>query len=142
MVMFKAPRSNKWVKATVNNQVDIRSYQIRTEDGRVFRRNRRHLRTVPKTDILPRPATVQKQVQTPVQNQTRQIALEQGERQETATVETARPSVETPLPTVETATPTVTRQSTPVTERQTVSGQTVTRVGRQIKKPKFYIDEC
>ena len=141
-VMFKAPRSNKWVKATVNNQVDIRSYQIRTEDGRVFRRNRRHLRTVPKTDILPRPATVQKQVQTPVQNQTRQIALEQGERQETATVETARPSVETPLPTVETATPTVTRQSTPVTDRQTVSGQTVTRVGRQIKKPKFYIDEC
>ena len=141
-VMVKSPRSDKWVKATVNNQVDIRSYQIRTEDGRVYRRNRRHLRKVPKTDILPRPTTVQKQVQTPVQKQTRQIALEQGERQETATVETARPSVETPLPIVETATPTVTRQSTPVTEKQTVSGQTVTRVGRQIKKPKFYIDEC
>jgi len=83
-VIFKAPRSNKWVEATVNNQVDIRSYQIRTKDGRLFRRNRRQIRTVPKIDILPRPTTVHKQVQkkghTQVQNQTRHIALEQGER--------------------------------------------------------------
>ena len=72
-VMFKAPKSDKWVKARVNNQVDIRSYQIRTEDGRLYRRNRRQIRTVPKTDILPRPVhkQVEKQVQTQVQSRGR-----------------------------------------------------------------------
>lgn len=33
------------MKAIVEGQVDIRSYNIRTEDGREYRRNRRHLRT-------------------------------------------------------------------------------------------------
>lgn len=32
--------SNGWTKATVEGQVDIRSYQVRTEDGRSYRRNR------------------------------------------------------------------------------------------------------
>ena len=147
-VMFKAPKSDKWVKAKVNNQVDIRSYQIRTEDGRLYRRNRRQIRTVQKTDILPRPVhkQVQKQVQTQVQSQGRHFSVEQGERDETpaSAIETASaiPSVETHTPTVETAIPTVQRQSTPVTDKQTVQGQTVTRVGRLIKKPKLYIDEC
>ena len=41
------PKGNEksWTKAVVEGQVDIRSYQIRTEDGRQYRRNRRHLRT-------------------------------------------------------------------------------------------------
>ena len=33
-----------WKKALVEDQVDVRSYNVRTEDGRIFRRNRRHLR--------------------------------------------------------------------------------------------------
>jgi len=37
-------KDNKWLKAEVQDQVDIRSYKIRTEDGREYRRNRRHLR--------------------------------------------------------------------------------------------------
>ena len=37
-------RERKWVKARVEDQVDIRSYEVRTEDGRLYRRNRRHLR--------------------------------------------------------------------------------------------------
>ena len=36
-------KQRKWFKARVENQVDIRSYEVRTEDGKVFRRNRRHL---------------------------------------------------------------------------------------------------
>ena len=32
-----------WTKAQVEKQVDVRSYAVRTEDGRLFRRNRRHL---------------------------------------------------------------------------------------------------
>lgn len=41
------PKGNEksWKKAIVEGQVDIRSYNIRTEDGREYRRNRRHLRT-------------------------------------------------------------------------------------------------
>ena len=34
----------RWAKAQVQQQVDVRSYAVRTEDGRLFRRNRRHLR--------------------------------------------------------------------------------------------------
>ena len=33
-------RERKWVKARVEDQVDIRSYEVRTEDGRLYRRNR------------------------------------------------------------------------------------------------------
>ena len=36
-------RQQKRSKARVEDQVDIRSYRVRTEDGRVFRRNWRHL---------------------------------------------------------------------------------------------------
>ena len=36
--------SEKWAKATVDKGVDIRSYQVCTEDGHTYRRNRRHLR--------------------------------------------------------------------------------------------------
>lgn len=32
-----------WVQAQVDEKVDIRSYRVRTEDGSVYRRNRRHL---------------------------------------------------------------------------------------------------
>ena len=34
----------KWFKARVEDQVDNRSYEVRTEDGKCYRRNRRHLR--------------------------------------------------------------------------------------------------
>ena len=37
-------RERKWFKAQVEDQVNIRSYKVRTEDGRLYRRNRRHLR--------------------------------------------------------------------------------------------------
>ena len=33
----------KFIKAKVEKQVDIRSYRVKTEDGRVFRRNRKDL---------------------------------------------------------------------------------------------------
>ena len=45
VVRIKPERgSMKWTKATVDKEVDIRSYQVRTEDGRTYRRNRRHFR--------------------------------------------------------------------------------------------------
>ena len=46
-VVFAKPenKSGRWYKARVEKQVDVRSYDVRTEDGRVLRRNRRHLRS-------------------------------------------------------------------------------------------------
>lgn len=50
-------------KTQVEDQVDSRSYEVRTEDGRVYRRNRRHLRRSrgpflaenrPRSSIFPR----------------------------------------------------------------------------------------
>jgi len=40
-------RDKKWIKAKVEQQVDIRSYEETTEDGRVFWQNRRHLQKTP-----------------------------------------------------------------------------------------------
>lgn len=37
-------KDKQWAQARVEAKVDNRSYQVRTEDGRVFRRNRKHLR--------------------------------------------------------------------------------------------------
>ena len=37
-------KEKSWPRAQVRDQVDIRSYEVRTEDGRVYRRNRKHLR--------------------------------------------------------------------------------------------------
>ena len=44
VVILPSPQARKWKKAQVEDQVDVRSYAVRTEDGRVFRRNRRHLK--------------------------------------------------------------------------------------------------
>ena len=38
------PDSREWTKAAIDKEVDVRSYQVRTEDGRVYRRNRRHFK--------------------------------------------------------------------------------------------------
>ena len=45
----KIRKRKEWTLASVEGKVDIRSYQVRTEDGRVYRRNRRHLRRTRET---------------------------------------------------------------------------------------------
>jgi transposase InsO family protein len=55
IVKFRPPGSNKWVSARVDRQIDIRCYNIRTEDGRKFRRNRRQLRETLETEFLQNP---------------------------------------------------------------------------------------
>ncbi|XP_061193428.1 uncharacterized protein K02A2.6-like [Saccostrea echinata] len=37
-------KEKTWTKAKVDEKVNIRSYQVTTEDGRTYRRNRKHLR--------------------------------------------------------------------------------------------------
>ena len=48
----------RWTKKKVEQQVDVRSYAVRTEDGRLFRRNRRHLRQS-KEPFMPKDADVE-----------------------------------------------------------------------------------
>ena len=45
-------KGQRWTQATVEGPAGVRSYQVTTEDGRVYRRNRRHLRLSAET---PRP---------------------------------------------------------------------------------------
>ena len=42
--MLPNPPAGKWLKAKAEDQVDVRSYDVSTEDGRGSRRNRRHLK--------------------------------------------------------------------------------------------------
>ena len=44
----------RWVKAQVEKQVDMRSYAVRTEDSRQYRRNRKHLRKSQETFVRDR----------------------------------------------------------------------------------------
>ena len=44
VVTLPTPQARKWKKAQVEDQVDVPSYAVRTEDGRDIRRNRRHLK--------------------------------------------------------------------------------------------------
>lgn len=37
-------REKTWTKAQVKDQVDSRIYEVRTEDGHVYKRNRKHVR--------------------------------------------------------------------------------------------------
>lgn len=61
IVRLKPLRNAKepWKKATVQEEVNVRSYSVLTEDGSILRRNRRHLKATkeqpiqPQTDQMP-----------------------------------------------------------------------------------------
>ena len=52
-------RKEPWKKATVQGEVNVRSYNVCTEDGSILRHNRRHLKATkeqpmqPQTDQMP-----------------------------------------------------------------------------------------
>ena len=46
-------RNMEWPRAVVEDKVGIRSYLVRTVDGQVYRRNRRHLRKSKERDSEP-----------------------------------------------------------------------------------------
>ena len=39
-----SPHKKQWERAQVQSEARIRSYRVKTEDGRMYRRNRRHLK--------------------------------------------------------------------------------------------------
>jgi hypothetical protein len=118
-------KDRHWTKAKVEGQVDVRSYNIRTEDGRPFRRNRRHLRASkemydPHVD-QPLPIPMPVVPTTPI---------EIGSTQETPTIEqaTSVAGPETPAQTLK----------TPI--EVTSQSRTTTSSGRRVKTPSYLKD--
>lgn len=79
VVRVRSPVNNKvWIKARVLERVDVRSYQIRTENGSVYRRNRKHLREtnepfIPVPDVIVTSAVLTEPVK-PVQPTPKDVA--------------------------------------------------------------------
>ena len=43
----------QWKKANVQSKVNVRSYEVRTEDGGTYRRNRRHFKAIEELPVNP-----------------------------------------------------------------------------------------
>ena len=57
------PGHSRWLKAQMSSQEALRSYQVRTEDGRVYRRNRSHLFKLPENfQVMPHEDIVESKV--------------------------------------------------------------------------------
>lgn len=120
-VRFKPPRSSCWNKARVEEQVDVRSYQIQTENGRRYRRNRKHLRKSHEQILIQQPQSPKYHQNTTDQtNQT-------GQKQVTESMTTKQHNTENGT------------QDHEIQAEQTtsISPQVATRSGRLVKKPQY-----
>ena len=75
-------KQKKWSKGKVEDQVDIRSYRVRTEDGRVFWRNRRRLKCS-KELFYPSDNTIELQVNHEPQETPEEMTTKQSVESET-----------------------------------------------------------
>lgn len=124
-------RSKLWTKAVVTDQTDIRSYNVRTEDGREYRRNRRHLRkTQEKWKPVGTPVILGSDTDSSkpvVETPSESVNVAPDKQMELVTRETRDTSPKPSQIPVRVPSPT---PSTPVT----------TRVGRRVEKPKHLQD--
>nr|XP_022296799.1 uncharacterized protein K02A2.6-like [Crassostrea virginica] len=131
------PKGNEksWKKAIVQGQVDIRSYNIRTEEGREYRKNRRHLRATRESfarDLSPVPRMLDKHPDTTAAKpKEAKQDYPKAASNDTMLKSPVRPnrSILEPNTTLEKPKPV---QSDPST--------VVTRSGRVVKTPKRYQD--
>ena len=117
VVRIQSPRGigrrKPWTKAHVGEKVDVRSYEVRTEDGRVLRRNRRYFRLT-------------KGANTP---DTEAVVLSQASQASTTT------TVQQPPPAAAAAAAATPQSHQEVTSRQTQNQiPYVTRSGRVVKQ--------
>lgn len=128
-VVRVAPRPgykrDKWIKGQVDSQVDVRSYRVRIEDGRVFRRNRRHLRSS-KELFYPSEPELNIKPQTEPEKQAEQPAPPT----------TPRSPLQVPRPPLCLTTPQVPEQPSPPVS---ADGR-ITRSGRLSKQPNYLKD--
>ena len=112
-------KRKKWSRAHVEAQVDVRSYAVRTGDGRLYRRNRSQLRASRDPPILEMPVVA------PYNSQNNDHP-------------TAGPIIEEPVNTD--SQPTPTHGTPPPAMRQNTSPQAVRRSGRVIRPPPHLKD--
>ena len=125
-----------WTRASVEGKVDIRSYKVRTEDGRLFRRNRKHLR---RSTEQPEESTTTSEVQLP--------AVDQQPEASTTSSSTQCPKIEPVVTQQPAASPKTGAKDIPTGSLTTVrttpvksDGQQRTRSGRVVRKPNRYQD--
>ena len=136
----KFGKKTDWTQARVEGKVDIRSYQVRTEDGRVYRRNRRHPRRTREVtlrgrdEIGPHPreepttATANASGELlSVPPATRSTAVSKVQPETTPVQETNKPQVDYPVQT--------TQQSL---SKEEASPPMTTRSGRIVRPPNRY----
>ena len=142
VVRFRPPGYKKWKKAVVEDQVDVRSYRIRTEDGRQYRRNRTNLRKTRENLVqTSRPAQmVETTDQQEIEDEPAEYSTTSVTTTEELTVEKRRPP-QGPRPKSPDARP-AGSQTSPVEQpagwKMTPPRQTAS--GRMIKKPNFLKD--
>ena len=114
-------RKEPWKKATVQEEVNVRSYNVLTEDGSLLRRNRRHLKATKEQPMQPQTDEMPEDNNTPAAQETAASPFKSSQK---------RHSPETPvkLPTANSA---LTTQ--PAGEKQT-------RSGRVVKTPLYLKD--
>ena len=132
-------KKKEWTRARVEGKVDIRSYQVRTEDGRSYRRNRRHLRRTRETmsngefeTMLPpraasRPATPDSSGEhLSVQPATSSTTANKGPQHTSPDQKTDKPQAEHPVSSAQ--------------SKQISSPVTTTRSGRVVRLPARFMD--
>ena len=132
-------KKKEWTRARVEGKVEIRSYQVRTEDGRAYRRNRRHLRRTRETmsngegETMPPPRAASRTA-TPnssgehlsVQPATSSTTANKGLQHTSPDQKTDKPQAEHPVPSVQ--------------SKQISSPVTTTRSGRVVRPPARFMD--
>jgi transposase InsO family protein len=118
-------RTGKWIKAEVEDQVDIRPYNVRTEDGRVYRRNRRHLRKSQPVQLSPQPL-VEMPTEYPTTVQPSQALSSQ---QDATPPQISPPPIQPPPP-----------ASSNTTHKFQETSARTTRSGLQVKLPSYLKD--
>ncbi|XP_062588755.1 uncharacterized protein K02A2.6-like [Saccostrea cucullata] len=131
-------REKSWTKAQVRDQVDIRSYEVRTEDGRVYRRNRKHLRLSREPfskEDLPRNTSLFPDVNK--DNLETSVSTNRDMDRVETPVQRTLQAQNTPIVDKSITPAKICRLPNPTSE---VSGKRLTRSGREIKPPQKYQD--
>ena len=117
-------RKRPWLRATVQDKVNIRSYKVLTEDGAILRRNRRHLRATQEVPTQPDPLNL------PELNP---------DTQEQGTAVTDQETSDSPGQQQMRAKDPVSEQTTKPTPLQ-LSGESRTQYGKVVKPPQRFKD--
>jgi hypothetical protein len=132
-------RNKQWTKAKVKEKVDIRSYNVITEDGREYRRNRKHLKSTqeaftPRNDSLNTNVTGQSSDQQATKTST-------NDTQRNANRSDHNRNITQPMNAHSERTDELRQQSTPTVDT-TQTGQTtvVRRSSRKRQEPKYMQD--